>query len=131
MQHVTTALLVNKSFLKVVALFIAYFYWSLLSDFFPLERTFMVPVTISAQSLIVTSAPPIATITLRGLRKHMRALDPLSLTLTIPESELNPGFSMITLKNKHLALPSCIALVNYYPINFVINTLAIAPLQQH
>jgi hypothetical protein len=120
----TIALLLNTNVLKVVALLLAYFYWSLLSDTYPIDTRLQLPVTISTHKMQVLQAPSSALVTLRGLRKYIRALDTSALAITIPESELLPGNNLIALTNKHLSLPPAITLANYSPLNFVVGTNA-------
>lgn len=122
MRQTIAALLLNNSSVKVIACLLGYFYWSLLSDLYLIEARFWVPVTVASQNHLVYRAPAQALITLRGLRKHIRSLDSSLLEIIIPESDLTSGKNYMTVTAKHIALPTCISLVNYTPVNFIIET---------
>jgi hypothetical protein len=122
MRQTIAALLLNNSSVKVIACLFGYFYWSLLSDLYLIEARYWVPVTVASQNHLIYRAPAQALVTLRGLRKNIRSLDSSLLEIIIPESNLVSGKNFITVTAKHMALPSCISLVNYIPVNFIIET---------
>jgi hypothetical protein len=117
----------SNSLHRVSACLIAYFLWLFLSEPYPTDLRCLVPlrVTNTESAFSIKHAPPYITITLRGLRRHIRSLDTSRLVCIIDEKELKPGLNMPQLTERHLALPSRIRLVNYAPINLTIETCSL------
>lgn len=118
-----SVILRSSSLLKVSAFITAYILWSLLSDLYVIDFSCTVPVRIETKSnLTIKRAPDRITITMRGLRKHLRSLDIAALTARIILHEADPGPHAVTLNREHFLLPPCINLVSYAPANFTITT---------
>lgn len=140
-MRIKTVLLTSTTFLKLSALCLAFFLWSMLSDLYVMSVTYTVPVTTvpvttasgSAASsmntgaaheppadLVVTSKPDHVAVTLRGLRKYVRAIDTKNLFIAVDPAQLSEGPNRITVTAATLGLPNVISVVDYTPMNLTI-----------
>lgn len=127
-MHIRTAIFLSSNFLKLAAIIVAYFLWSMLSDLYVINGTYTVPVYIkNSNNVIIKDAPSQATVTLCSHRKNLRAIDKSNLAICIDDKCLAPGTNVIKITNEHLSLPSSINVVDYNPINFTVVTACPQP----
>lgn len=125
-MRIRTAIFLSSNFLKLAALLIAYFLWSMLSDLYVIQGTYTVPVNIQkTNNLEIKEAPNQAIITLAGHRKNLRKIDRSKLAICINGKCLTSGSNIIRITNEHLSLPASINIVDYSPINFTVTTTEI------
>ena len=121
LTHTTSKILFNKNLLKIIAIVIAYNLWVFLASFYSISFTTTVPIVIhNPPSLIIKEKPKYATITLRGLRKHIRTLDYTQLAVHIAQQQVQAGTTVIDLSRAHLALPPCVTLIHCVPASITI-----------
>ena len=114
----------SNSLLKVSACVTAYILWSMLSDFYIIDFTCTIPVRIETQNnLTIKQAPKYISLTMQGLRKHLRSLDMATLSAHISLQEKEPGLYPLKINRNHFSLPSWIRVVHYTPLNVTV-TLA-------
>lgn len=116
------SILASNSLAKIIACCIAFTLWSLWSDIYVIQASYVVPLVFKASQTSGQSSPAsdrvrMITVTLRGLRKYLRAIESNGLRVSLPIDYVTPGRPIIKLTSQHLGLPSCITVVNYNPIN--------------
>jgi len=120
-MRIKTVLLTSTTFLKLSALCVAFFLWSLLSDLYVMSVTYSVPIALKQSSnLVVTNKPEHVDVTLRGLRKYVRAIDPKNLCIAVDTMQLSEGANHIAVTPVMLGLPNVVSVVDYYPMNLTI-----------
>lgn len=92
----------------------------MLSDLYVMSATYTVPLLLKPPSNMVTDKPERVEVTLRGLRKYMRALDIKHLAVIVDGSHLAQGSNRVTVTPAMLGLPNVISVVDYNPINLTI-----------
>ncbi len=119
-MRIKTVLLTSTAFLKISAACLAFLMWSMLSDLYVMSATYTVPLLLKPPSNMVTDKPERVEVTLRGLRKYMRALDIKHLAVIVDGSHLAQGSNRVTVTPAMLGLPNVISVVDYNPINLTI-----------
>lgn len=120
-MHIKTVLLTSTTFLKLAALVLAFFLWSMLSDLYVMSMTYTVPLTVKPSShVVVAQKPDTVTVTVRGLRKYVRAIDPKNLFVVVDPMQLSAGANHVALTAANLGLPNVISVVDYNPMNLTI-----------
>jgi YbbR domain-containing protein len=83
--------------------------------------TYSVPVALQQSSnLVVTNKPDHVDVTLRGLRKYVRAIDPKNLCIAVDAGQLAEGANHISVTSATLGLPNVVSVVDYNPMNLTI-----------
>lgn len=106
----------SNNLLKVSACLTAYLFWSMMSDVYIIDFSCTVPVGIqTAPSMLARQTHDSVTITIRGLRKHIRSLQRSSLSACINLEQTPPGKHAVAITRAHFSLPPAVALVNCVP----------------
>jgi hypothetical protein len=118
-------LFLSNAPLAIVSLLLGYSFWYIASYNHIINLQLTVPLCFSEISETCTIyAPEKITITLRGKRSDLYALEKSTLVAHININKLLPGKHGITVTDQHLFLPKNIALTNYKPANLFITICA-------
>lgn len=86
-----------------------------------MSMTYTVPVTIKPSShVVIAQKPDTVTVTVRGLRKYVRSVDPKNLFVSVDPMQLSEGPNHISVTAANLGLPNMISVVDYTPMNVTI-----------
>ena|SRR5579872_1012560 len=122
MQAVVKKSILSNLTLKIVSCIIAYGMWHVASESRAINISLDVPVCFyTVPNTIAIDAPEQVTVHLLGRRADLYALDVQSLALHINGTTLHEGPNALAITPSTLFLPERIKLVNYSPLNAVIN----------
>lgn len=116
------ALASNSLLHKSSALVIGFLLWSQLTQLHKHTLTLTVPVFFYGNEVDLEhiSAPESVTVTLRGHKKDLIALDKKALSVHIDSERLRAQNNKICLTHKDLFLPDCVSVLHYTPLPFIV-----------
>lgn len=118
-------LFLSNAPLAIISLLLGYSFWYIASYNHIISLQLTVPLCFSELPAVYTlHAPEKVSITLRGKRSDLYALEKATLAAHVNIHKLLPGKHGITLTEKHLFLPKNIVLTNYKPANLFISICA-------
>lgn len=108
----------NNLTLKIIALIIAYGFWSLLNQSRVVQIEKQVPLCFyNGTTTDSISAPETISVTLSGKASDIRMLDLNNLACHINIADLHAGDNPLVVTSHTLFLPESINLLHYYPSN--------------
>ncbi|MFZ5954054.1 MAG: hypothetical protein ACOYT8_03090 [Candidatus Dependentiae bacterium] len=114
------SLTTHKLSIKIFSFIFAYSFWCFFSSNQNIQTTISVPLCFyDVENSYEIDCVEKVTITLKGKRLDLQALDYDQLAIHIDGSLLLPGPNNLYLTEKNLFLPTTIKLVNYKPTNLV------------
>ena len=115
--------LANKHSLRINSILIGFLLWSILGSMHSTTITVQVPLCFydgQQNTVTLTDAPEFITITLKGARSDLRAIDFNNLAVHVDTENFKKNKNGIILTNKNLFLPKQVKLVHYSPMNLML-----------
>lgn len=115
-------LLTNRISLIIVSLILGSSIWYTASIDRPTQLQVSLPICFYEQNENqIIKAPSHAQVSLSAPRRLLYALDNNNLAIHLDARKLHPGKNCITLTHAELLLPKCIKLLDYKPLNIIID----------
>jgi YbbR domain-containing protein len=114
-------LFLSNAALKIICLFFGYSFWYVASYDHVITFSTSVPLCFTAlNNTYDITAPEKISITIKGKRSALYALEKDNLAAHININELLPGKHSIIITKQHLFLPKSVMLVDYKPSNLTV-----------